>query len=118
MFTGEYRSSREHFCEDAAYWPNVYGFGIALHKESCTLRVQVDAQNVFSCLEYIVTFVWEKYLRVKHDFRSSIPPRGHVFCEEARMIVVRIRDSRQTEIADLKVTGGIQQQITRFQVSV
>lgn len=63
-------------------------------------------------------YLRDEYLRIKHDFRSSVPPRGHVFCKEARMIVLRVRDSRQTKIADLKVTGGIQQQITRLQVSV
>ena len=31
---------------------------------------------------------------IKHNFRSSVPPRRHVFREETRMIVLRIRDSR------------------------
>lgn len=60
----------------------------------------------------------DEYLGIKHNFRSSVPPRGHVFREETRVIVLRVRNSRQTEVADLKVTGGIQQQITRLQVSV
>lgn len=58
------------------------------------------------------------YLRVKHNFRSSVPSRGHVLREKARVIVLRVRDPRQTEVADFKVTGGIQQQIARLQVSV
>lgn len=55
---------------------------------------------------------------VEHNLRCSVPSRGDVLGEEAGVIVVRVGDSSQPKVADLQVTGGVQQQIARFQVSV
>lgn len=48
---------------------------------------------------------------VQHDLRRAVPARGHVLRQEPRVVVVRVRDSGQSEITDLQVTRRVQQQI-------
>ena len=48
---------------------------------------------------------------VQHDFRRAVPARGHVLGQESRVVVIRVRDSGQTEITDLQIARRVQQQI-------
>ena len=45
-------------------------------------------------------------------------PGGHVLSEEASVIVFWISHASQTKVTDLEITGGVQQQVARLQISV
>lgn len=55
---------------------------------------------------------------IQHDFRRSVPASGDILGQEAGVVMVWIRDSRQTEITDLQITRRVQQQVTRLQVTM
>lgn len=40
-------------------------------------------------------------LRIEHDFRCPVPPRGDVLGQEPGVVVNRVRDSGEAKVADL-----------------
>lgn len=56
--------------------------------------------------------------RIQHYFGSSIPSRGDILCQKTRMIMVRVSYPSESKIADFQVTGGVQKQIARLEISV
>ena len=40
-------------------------------------------------------------LGVEHDLRGAVPAGGHVLRQEAGVVVLRVRYTRQTKVADL-----------------
>jgi hypothetical protein len=42
------------------------------------------------------------YLGVKHDLRGPVPARGHILCQEASVVMLRVRDPGQAKVTDLE----------------
>ncbi len=63
-------------------------------------------------------YVSVTHLCVEHDLRCAVPPGGHVLCEGARVVVVRVGDAAQAEVADAQVAVRVEQQVRRLQVAV
>ena len=57
-------------------------------------------------------------LRVEHDLGRAIPARRHVLGEKTGVVVVRIGDARQAEVAYLQVAVGVEQQVARLEVAM
>ena len=117
MFAWEDWSVREHLCQDTANTPDVDGLGVALQRGS-----MMYPDN------------W-CHLGVQHDLRGPVPPGGHVLRQEACVVMLGVLQVRgvsdgpgdaeathrhpgKTEVTNLQVTGGVQQQVAWFQVSV
>ena len=49
---------------------------------------------------------------------SEYLPGGHVLSEESSVIVLWVSHASQTKVTDLEITGGVQQQVARLQISV
>lgn len=58
-------------------------------------------------------------LERKHDFRRSVPSRCDIFSHISCILFrVNTEPSRQTEIADLKLAIGVDQQVAGFEITV
>lgn len=49
---------------------------------------------------------WPPYLGVKHDLWGPVPACGHIFCQEASVVMLRIGNPGQAKIADLESKPG------------
>lgn len=58
-------------------------------------------------------------LEAEHDLRCPIPPGRHVLCHVPSVLLRILREpSGQTEVADFEFAIGVDEQVSRFQVSV
>jgi hypothetical protein len=58
-------------------------------------------------------------LEAQHDLWCSVPSRCNVLRHVARILIrVDAETSRQTEIANLELTVGINQQVARFEIAM
>ena len=57
-------------------------------------------------------------LGIEHDLWRPVPPGGHVLGEETRVVVLGVGHPRQPEVADLEVTGGVEQEVGGLEVPV
>lgn len=63
-------------------------------------------------------------LETQHNLRRSIPPRSNVLCHEASSCLltscfwVRLESSGQAKVANLELTVGIDEEVSRFQISM
>ncbi|KAI6751336.1 hypothetical protein HG531_006032 [Fusarium graminearum] len=57
-------------------------------------------------------------LESQHDLRRTVPSSRDIFGHETRVILLRGSGSRKTEIADLEITVGVEEEVGGLQVSV
>jgi hypothetical protein len=58
-------------------------------------------------------------LERKHDLRSSVPSRRNIFSHVACILFgVDAETSGQTEIANLELTVGVDEQVTRLEITM
>lgn len=95
----------------------VLGVFRCLLEDYLWLKCMQLLEHVFTKISMPSTYLLS-HLWIQHDFRGSVPPCCHVLRQEAGVIMVRICNSGQPEIANLEIARRVEEQIWRLQIAV
>ena len=58
------------------------------------------------------------FLKCQHDLRRTVPSGSHIFCHEARVVLLRRSRTSQAEIADFQIAISVEQEVGWLEISV